>query len=170
MESLHRAGSELYSWQQPTAFKRFFTLRAGDACYATLHWENVWSLAARASTADGRWEFAHQGFLRSRILVRETEANGELGHFLTRRYGGLLTIGGKELYRWHLSGTLGAESTWVTSQGSPLLHCTRQHWSITKARVVVAPQAATVPDLPLLVVLDWYIRLMMFAVAGVLLV
>lgn len=79
---------------------------------------------------------------------------------------GLLTLSEKESYLWKLNGVLRAESTWITTQGIPLLHCTPRHWSTTKASLVIAPEALTLPDLPLLVVLDWYIRLMMFAFAG----
>ncbi len=170
METLHRIRTEPYTWQQPKRFKRFFTLEAGDACYATLYWEKSCRFTASAFTADGQWEFAHQGFLQSRIPVREGGAKAELGLFLTRRYGGLLTLSEKESYHWKLSGMLWAESTWVSMQGMPLLHCTPRHWSTTKASLVIAPQATTLPDLPLLVALDWYIRLMMFAFAGAVMV
>lgn len=88
METLYRTGSEPLSWHQPKRFKRFFTLQAGDACYATLHWEKPWGFTASASTIEGQWEFAHQGLLQSRIPVRDGVSNAELGLFLTRRYGG----------------------------------------------------------------------------------
>jgi len=170
METLHRTRSEPYAWQQPQRFKRFFTLEAGDACYATLHWEKPWSFTASTSTTDGQWEFDHQGFLQSGIPVRDGVSKAELGLFLTRRYGGLLTLAEKESYLWKLSGMLRAESTWITMQGIPLLHCTPRHWSTTKANLVIAPEAIILPDLPLLVALDWYIRLMMFAFAGTVIV
>ncbi len=170
METLHRTCSEPYTWQQPKRFKRFFTLQAGDARYATLHWEKPWSFTASASTADGRWEFAHKGFLQSLIPVRDEVSKSALGVFLTRRYGGLLTLSERESYLWKLSGMLRAESTWRTTQGIALLHCTPRHWSTTKASLVIAPEATTLPELPLLVALDWYIRLMMFAFAGTVMV
>jgi hypothetical protein len=166
METWHRTGSEPLIWHQPKRFKRFFTLEAGDARYGTLYWEKPWGFTARASTTDGQWEFDHKGFLQSRIPVRDGGSKAEVGLFLTRRYGGLLTLSEKESYLWKLNGMLRAESTWVTMQGIPLLRCTPRHWSTTKASLVLAPEALTLPDLPLLVVLDWYIRLMMFAFAG----
>lgn len=166
METLHRTRREPYSWQQPKWFKHFFTLVAGDACYATLTWEKPWSFTASASTADGLWEFDHQGLLQSRIPVRDGVSQAELGLFLTRRYGGLLTVSEKGSYLWKLNGMQRAESTWNTMQGMPLLHCRLRHWSTTKANLLIAPEARNLPDLPLLVVLDWYIRLMMFGLAG----
>jgi hypothetical protein len=36
----------------------------------------------------------------------------------------------------------------------------------TKASLVIKPEVTNIQDLPLLVVLDWYIRLMMVAIAG----
>ena len=166
MESLRLTRDEPFTWQQPGWYKRYFTLQAGETCYATLQWGKPLSFTASAHTADGQWEFAHKGFLQSRIPVRDGVTKTELGTFFTRRYGGMLTLPGNESYIWKLSGMARAVSTWITTQGTPLLHCTRRHRSTTKANLVITPEATTFEDLPLLVALDWYIRLMMFAFAG----
>jgi hypothetical protein len=166
MESLHQTLGEPFTWEQPRWYKRFFTLEAGDTYYATLAWRRPLSFTAIAHTADGQWEFDHKGLLQSRIPVREGVTKAELGIFLTRRYGGKLTLSGSESYIWKLSGKSLAESTWITTQGSSLLHCARRLGRTTKASLVIKPEATILPDLPLLVALDWYIRLMMFAFAG----
>src|SRR5215471_1543992 len=103
-------------------------------------------------------------------LVRDGVSKAELGVFLTRRYGGLLSLSGQESYTWKLSGLPWAESTWITLQGMTLLHCTPRHWSTTKASLVIAPEATILPALLLLVALDWYIWLMLFAFAGTVMV
>lgn len=166
MESLRLTRDEPFTWQQPRWYKRYFTLQAEETCYATLQWGRPLSFTASAHTADGQWEFAHKGLLQSRIPVRDGVTKTELGIFLTRRYGGMLTLSGNESYIWKMSGMAWTESTWSMKQGSSLLHCTRRHLSTTKASLVITPEATTLPDLPLLVALDWYIRLMMFAFAG----
>jgi hypothetical protein len=133
MKSMHQHFSEPFTWEQPRWHKCFFVLKAGDRCYATLSWRRPLSFTASAHTADGQWEFDHKGLLRSRIYVHDGVTKAELGFFLTRRYGGMLTLSGSESYIWKLSSKAMAESTWVTMQDSSLLHCTRRHGRTTKS-------------------------------------
>jgi hypothetical protein len=152
------AGQELL-WIQPAARKREHELRAGDDVVATLRFQRG-SLAD--AEADGRhWTFKREGFWQPRVTVRVPGSDTDIAVFRPRWTGG----GQLELPDGRIIGFTSAnfwQSQWVwQDKDRPLLLFKGRH-GIIKAdgAVEIQPGAAALPDVPLLVLLGWYLILL----------
>jgi len=161
MDALRDAiGSEL-QWVKPRWTKLQFELRAGETVVATLAW-------ARGSRAVGEWVegqylFSREGWLRPRILVRSarTEATAAAGApdepIATFAYrGGALTFPDGRAFLWKKPKRLTTERVWVDSAATVLVRVRPARWGATAA-VTIQPEAAGLPELPLLVLLGQYL-------------
>jgi hypothetical protein len=152
------AGQELL-WVQPTARKRAHELRAGDAIVATLDFQRG-SLAD--AEADGHhWTFKRQGFWHPRVTVRAEGSDADLAVFYPRWTGGgqLDFPDGRSL---RLNSANIWQSEWVWQDKDQVLVRVKGRHGLIKANgaVAIAPDAASRPDLALLVLLAWYLILL----------
>lgn len=151
-------------WVQPHALKMEYELHADDAVAATLNFRSAWGSFAAATSGDGAWTFKRVGFWQTRVTVRAEGADQELAVFRNNTWsgGGTLELPDGRKYpantnfwstRYEFK-TEGGDSlvSFVKIEG--LLHLS--------AEVELHPLARTVPEMPWVVMLGWYLTVMMF--------
>lgn len=159
-------------WVQPSVFKMHYELRAGDEVAATLRFRSAFGSFATGESADGCWTFKRIGFWQTKATVRVCDTDVDIATFKNNTWssGGTLELsaGRKFLattnfwqtnleFQDELGGTL------IKFKTSGLLHLS--------AKVNVEPNAVSLPELPWVVMLGWYLTVMMHmdsatAVAG----
>jgi hypothetical protein len=161
MRTIRDAGPSNLSWQQPQAFKCEYELRAGDELLGSIHKTRKFGVAMEAEIGGTRFMLETVGFTRSRIMVREAGAAGEPAVFQRGFFGGgqLLLPGGRS-YRWKMTSFWGSRWAFVDDSGQPLVSLRpRKRVFRTGGEVEIAPGALTLPELPMLVLLGWYLLL-----------
>jgi hypothetical protein len=150
------AGRELV-WVQPARLKEEFELRAGDEVIATLRWQR--SSLAIAETADQSWTFKREGFWHPRVTVRIPGSDDNIATFQPGWAGGgtLDLDPGKQL-RFGAPNFWHSQWDWLDPHNQPLVHF-KSHQGLLKVEgeVAIEPAAIKSPDMPLLVVLGWYL-------------
>jgi hypothetical protein len=162
------AGGPLY-WIQPKTFERRFELRAGDgSLVASLRWERACGTLATAVSAEGGWTFKRVGFLNPRVTVREVGGEENVAIYYPKFWGdGVLECPGGRVYQWRSTNFWRNHWCFADADGNVLL-CFKpgrgkSRWSDlfkTQAIVDVEPQGQAVAELPLLVLLGWYLMIL----------
>jgi hypothetical protein len=144
------AGQRL-SWMQPRTGRRAYELRAEGDTIATLRWRTASS--AKAEDASRQWTFKHAGFWHPRVSVCAAGSERAVAVF-SARWLGTGTLELPESQRIHWSAT----HTWQAADGTSLVQIASQH-RLTRmdGTVEIAPAAACIPNLGLLVLLGWYL-------------
>jgi hypothetical protein len=153
------AGQELL-WVQPAARKRQFELRAGDEVVATLRFQR--SSLADAEAADHHWTFKREGFWHPRVTVRVSGSETDVALFHPSWMGGgtLELPQGKSL-KLASANIWQSEWVWQEVKDVPLVRFKGRHGLLkASAQVEIGPDAAHRDDLPLLVLLGWYLILL----------
>jgi hypothetical protein len=157
------AGRDDLTWTQPKALKQAFELRAGEDVVGTLEFRNSFGSFATGESADGRWTFKRQGFFRPIVTVRAAGSETDLAVFHNRTWTGGGTIDFPDGHHllvssnfWHTKFDIATETD------SPLVSFRRMsgafHWS---SGITIHAAAAGVPELPWLVMLGWYVKVLM---------
>jgi hypothetical protein len=146
-------------WIQPSARKRAFELRADDDVVATLSFQR--RTLADAESGGQHWTFKREGFWHPRITVRVAGSDDDVAVFSPRwAGGGALVL--KEGQTLQLVAANFWQSEWVWNQGKTrLMRFTGQQGLIkAKGAVAIQPEATKLKELPLLVLLGWYLILL----------
>lgn len=152
------AGQELL-WIQPSARKRAFELRAADEVVATLNFQR--RTLADAEVEGQHWTFKRQGFWHPHVTVRVAGSEQDLAVFSPRWAGGG-TLGLSQGGTLQLAAANFWHSEWVWQDGTtPLIRFKGRHGLIkAKGAVEVQADATHLAELPLLVLLGWYLILL----------
>jgi hypothetical protein len=155
------AGQELM-WLQPARTKQAFELHAGDEVVATLRWERA-SLAVGES-GDHRWTFKREGFWHPRVTVRLPDSDDNAAIFQPGwAGGGALELPDGRRLRFGAANFWHSQWDWQDTAGRPIVHFKSHHGFLkTEGDVEIEPDAVQLSELPLLVVLGWYL-LILFA-------
>ena len=155
--------SQQLKWVQPGVFKMQYELRADDELAATLRFRSSFGSFATGESADGCWTFKRMGFWQTRVTVRTCGEDVDIATFKNNTWsgGGTLELsGGRKflattnfwqtnlVFQDELGGTL------IKFKSGGLLHLS--------ATVDVEPKAASLPELPWVVMLGWYLTVMMY--------
>jgi len=144
-------------WVQPSRMKQEFELRAGEEVVGTLRWERA-SLAT-GETANQSWTFKREGFWHPRITVRVAGSDDNIATFQPGwAGGGTLELEGGGQLRLAAANFWHSQWDWIDAQNQPLIHF-KSHQGLLKVEgeVEIEPSAIPLADLPLLVVLGWYL-------------
>lgn len=149
-------------WVQPARLKQEFDLKADDEVVGTLHWNRA-SLAT-AETAGQSWTFKREGFWHPRITVRLPGSDDNIATFQPGwAGGGTLDLAWGPQVRFAAANFWHSQWDWIHAQGQPLVHFKSHHGLLkVEGQVEIEPGGIELPDLPLLVVLGWYL-LVLFA-------
>jgi hypothetical protein len=160
MPSIREVAGQGLVWSQPARLKQFFELRAGDNVVATLRFERA-SLAV-GETDDQQWTFKREGFWHPRVTVRVKGSDDNVALFspgwagggtLDQSLGRSLHFGAANF--WH------SQWAWEEVKDTPLVRFkSRPGLLKTEGEVEVEGDAAPSPDLPLLVILGWYLLIL----------
>ena len=148
-------------WLQPARLKQAFELHSSDEVVATLRFERA-SLAS-GETGEQRWTFKREGFWHPQVTVRLPDSDDNVAVFKPAwSGGGSLELSQGRLLRFGAANFWHSQWDWsdVASQ-SPLVHF-KSHQGLLKleGQVDIETEAVTYPELPLLVVLGWYLLIL----------
>ena len=157
MKKIVELAAEELVWVQPARLKQEFELHAGDEVIATLRWQR--SSLAIAETAEQSWTIKREGFWHPRITVRIPGSDDSIATFQPGWAGrGTLDLGPGKQLRFGAPNFWRSQWDWLDPQNQPLVHF-KSHQGLLKVEgeVAIEPAAIKSPDMPLLVVLGWYL-------------
>jgi hypothetical protein len=175
-------GREL-RWTRPSLAALAYELRHGDELVGRLRFRSSLGTLATAESGDGCWTFKRIGFLQTRVTIRTctAEAAASAAEISTAKTAAANTpTANAAVFRnnsWTGGGTLelpdGREyransNFWMTkfgfttTDGHPLV-AYQQIGGLLKlsSTVEIDPGAATIPELPWLVMLGWYLAVLL---------
>jgi hypothetical protein len=151
-------------WVQPRALKMHYELRASDELVANLRFRSSLGSFATGESADGCWTFKRVGFWQTRVTVRLCGGESDIGSFKNNTWsgGGTLELSDGQVFPattnlWQTKLEFQNESnnTLIQFKSGGLLH--------QSAKVEIQPRAVGIPELPLFMILGWYLIVMMSA-------
>ena len=145
-------------WTQPKAFKQEFELRVGDELVATLRFPRTFSSDATGESADGCWQFKRTGVFSHTIAIKDCNTDKEVGTFRSswKCSRGTLELPDGKTFRAG-SNLWQSRFTFTGSSDEPLIELKNSGCLHHSAGVHISTHAAKMPELPLLVILGWYL-------------
>jgi hypothetical protein len=156
--------SEEINWLQPKVLKREYELRIGEQVAGTLRWQKGWGSLALAEWNSNQWTFKRVGFWQPRVTVRIPGFEEDTAIFRPNWNGNgtLELVAGRRL-NWVATRFWRSEWSFLLEDGTELVRFRPKFGLATvKARLKVKPAAHAVPELPLLLLLGWYLLLLRF--------
>jgi len=161
MRKVADVAAETLTWKETSS--KEFVLQQGDIQVGRLTFRNSWGTQATAESGDGAWTFKRVGFFRPVVTVRRAGSEEDIAAFHNNT--------------WSRGGSL------RFADGGPTFHATTNFWhgqyeittdgerSLVKmhyggffrlhADVEIVPEARVMPQLPILVLLSWYLAVML---------
>jgi hypothetical protein len=164
VRTIQEAAPSNLSWQQPRALRAEYELRAGDELLGALRKSGTFSAAMEAEIGTARFTLKAEGFFRSRIAVREAGATGEPAVFGRNGFlgAGELALPDGRSYRWKMTSFWGSRWAFLDDSDRPLVSFrSRNRFLRAGCDVEIAPGTLARPELPILVLLGWYLLLRM---------
>lgn len=155
-------GQEL-KWVQPRAWKMEYELRAGNELVATLRFRSSFGSFATAESADGCWTFKRVGFWQTKATIRGCGSDTDIATFKNNTWSG-----GGTLELSDGPKILATTNVWQTNfefkseAGETLVRFKPGGFVHLSATVEIKPDAAGMAELPLIVMLGWYLTVMMY--------
>lgn len=157
MKAIREFAGQPLLWVQPRAMKQHFELRCGDEVLAVMQWQSSWRSGATAETAEGSWFYKRQGLRQ--VMIESNEADLPIPAFSYRwMNSATLDFPDGHTYLWKRGGFWTIKRTWTTTDGVSLVAFkTKYGFMKTGGEAAIAPFAASLPELPLLMTLGWYL-------------
>src|SRR4030095_6644750 len=149
-------------WVQPRALRMQYELRANSELIATLRFRSAFASFATGESADGCWTFKRVGFWQTRVTVRGCGDDSDIASFKNNTWsgGGTLELSDGRTFRattnlWQTKLEFQNESndTLIQFKSGGVIH--------QSAKVEIQPSAVGIPELPLIMMLGWYLIVMM---------
>lgn len=149
-------------WVQPDGLKMQYELHAGGDVAATLRFRSSFGTLPTAESADGCWTFKRVGFFQTRVTVRTCGADNEIAIFNNNTWtsGGALEFPDGRTFR-ATSNFWQTKLEFQTEQGDVLVEFKRGGVLHISARVLLRSGVLRTADVPLMVMLGWYLIVMM---------
>jgi hypothetical protein len=162
MRTIRDAAPSTLSWQQPRVFRAEYELRGGDALLATLWRAGHGSATMGAKIGASEFSLMAEGFFWRRIAVREVGAVGVAAYLQRGAVEGELALPEGRGYRWKLTSFWHRHWAFVDDSDRPLVSFqARDQLFRAGCDVEIDPGALALPELPILVILGWYLLLRM---------
>jgi len=169
MELLVNAKELELFWVQPRVTRRNFILRSGERIFGQLGFQSEFDSLAEAISADRVWTFKRGGFFSPHVTVRQAGSNIDLAIFRPKWTGteGQIQYSSGEVYSWRVANFWATSYTVSDANGIELV--TFRSGSDEKkisnlfkqqAQVQIALVAWQLVELPLIVLLGWYLTLL----------
>lgn len=144
-----------------------YELRSGPELVATLKFRSMWGTLATAESGDGCWTFKRVGFWQNQATIRACGSDTELAVFKNNTWasGGTLECSADRKFKATTNFWL-TNLTFQTEADEPLIHFKYGGVFHRSADVEISPLARSIPDVPLLVLLGWYLAVMLDSDAG----
>ena len=149
-------------WSQPTMMKQEFELRAAGELVASLRFRSSFGSFATGTSGDGCWTFKRVGFWQQTASVRLCDSETQVALFRNKTWsnGGTLEFASGRTYRattnfWSTKFEFwdGSDHRLLRPDYGGVFHLS--------ARVEIAESSASLPDLPVLVLMSWYLAVML---------
>jgi hypothetical protein len=156
MSTIRESVGQDLAWIQPARTQQSFELHAGDTVVATLRLE-------RASLAIGegeghRWTFKREGFWHPRVTVRLPNSDDNAATFQSSWAGGGSLELPDRVLRFGAANFWHSQWDWQDGDKHSLVHFKSQDGFLKmEGQIEIEPGAAALPELPLIVVLGWYL-------------
>lgn len=168
MEPLVKAKDLELVWVQPRATKRYFILKSGERSFGQLEFRSDFNSLADAISADEAWTFERAGFFSPQITVRRAGSEIDLVNCQPNWIGteSEIKFSGGEMYLWRVTDFWATRHSLSNGDGIELV--TLRSGSDEKvisnlfkqqAQVHITFEAWQLVELPLLVLLGWYLVL-----------
>ncbi|HSB09859.1 MAG TPA: hypothetical protein VLM38_10275 [Blastocatellia bacterium] len=162
MKNVSRLIGSNLKWVQPSAFNMHYELRTNNELAGTLSFRSAFGSFATGESADGCWTFKRVGFFQTRVTIRLCGSDHDLATFRNNTWSGGGTLefpDGRKLLAdtnfWQTSLQFSTES------GEPLVRFNTGGMIHLSATIDIWPVAAALAELPLIVMLGWYLVVMM---------
>ena len=151
-------------WSKPKGLKGTYELHLGEERLATLKFRSMWGSFATGETAEGSWTFKRVGFFQNRVTVRPAGSEVEVGVFANDwKMGGTLQLPDGRRYPGNTNFCM-TNYAFTDERDQPLVSYRRIGGTTALSSAVeVGPAGATLPELPWVVLLGWYVAVMMHA-------
>jgi len=165
VRTIAEVASQELMWVQPARLQRVYELHASDDVVALLRFERA-SLAS-AETAWQKWTFQQEGFWRRQVTIHSPDSDDALVFKAAGMSSGTLGLSQGRLLRFGAANFWRSRWDWSDNESqAPLIHFkSRPGLLKTEGQVDIETKAVTYTELPLLVVLGWYL-LILFARAA----
>ena len=163
VKEISRLSEGSLKWVQPNFSHTEYELLHNNELAATLRLRSLKGTLANAESADGSWTFKRVGFFKTRVTIRSAGSEEETAvfHNNTWKGGGTLEMpDGQKFYA--TTNFWGSKWSFQTEEEQPLIHFNNQWGLILSSDVLITPAAVHLPELPLLVLLGWYLFVMMY--------
>jgi len=153
-------------WEQPSVMDRSFVLRSGEDIIGTLDFTSAFSSLGEATLGGEKWTFRKGGFLSPKVSVRRSGSKIDLAIYEPDWTGtqGEVRFSTGELYNWSVASIWGTMYTINREDGLELIAYLsgskkKKFSNIFKqqAQMIIAPEAWQIKELPILVLLGWYL-------------
>jgi hypothetical protein len=162
MRRIREAIDRPLRWAQPGAFSRDSDLLARDEVVATLRFRSAFGSLANGDSADGSWTFKRTGFIATSVSIRRQGSDTDVAVFRNNTWssGGTLELPDGRQYP-------ASSNFWKTrfdvsqADGTPLITFERVGGFLRLcSEVRVHAAAASLSELPWLLMLGWYLTVM----------
>src|SRR5262245_51120332 len=160
-------GKEM-SWVQPRAMKKDFELQSGDDTIATLRFRSPFGSFATAETADGAWTLKRVGFWNPHLTVRIADTETQVASFKNKTWtdGGTLELANGRFLRAN-SNFWNTKYEFKDANDEMLIRFVKVGGLLhLSSNVEIMPAGAKLDELPLLVVVGWYLTVTMHSDAA----
>ena len=164
MQSLVGLTGTALRWEQPSASKMEYELRAnGAATVTTLRFRSMFGSLATAESADGCWTFKRVGFWQPRVTVRVCGSETDIATFTNNTWSGGGTLVLPDSRKLLASTNMWAtQYEFKTETDASLIHYKMHGMIRLSSDVTLQPAAADLPELPWLVPFGWYLTILMY--------
>ncbi len=149
-------------WKQARFGVDHFRLQAGEDCVGELYWTKWFSDHAVAQSAHGTWHMDRPDFFADRVIVTDPTTEQKAAIFVKGCFGdGTLTMRDGRKYEW--ARTKAFRNYWALfDEGGNAVFEVRagMRWFKHEADVVLHAAAGEETQLPLLILLGWYLVFM----------
>jgi hypothetical protein len=163
MRSIRELIGQEIKWTQPRTMKQEFELRCGEEIEATLRFRSSFGSLATGECADGCWTFKRVGFWRTRATVRVCGSEADIAVFSNNTWtsGGTLELPDGRVFPANSNFWM-TQYEFKTEGGEPLIRYRRIGGILHLSSLVeIRPAAASMAELPWMVILGWYLTVMM---------
>lgn len=163
MQSIIQRGDRTLTWTQPRALKQEYELLDGDTLVGTLRFRSSFGTLATGECADGCWTFKRVGFWKTRVSIREAGNENDLASFVNNTWsnGGTLEFPDGRRYKADSNFWM-TRYTFSSEQDVPLITFEKISGILhLSSNVTVHEAARHLTELPVMVMLGWYLTIMM---------
>jgi hypothetical protein len=140
-----------------------YELHTGDELVATLRFRSLFGSFATAESGDGCWTFKRVGFWQTSVTIRSPGSDQDIAVFKNNTWmnGGTLELPNGCRYPANTNFWMTAYE-FTTEAGQPLVQYRRIGSILSPSTLVtIQPNAAALGELPWLVMLGWYLKIML---------